>query len=104
MAATTPGAAQPRYSTRIAFDQRIPMRDGVTLSADIYYPAEASGADAGAEAGIRWPAILTRTPYMKASEGMLAQARWFAERGYVFVAMDVRGRGDSDGVFAPYFN
>jgi len=35
---------------------------------------------------------------------MLESARYFAERGYVFVAMDVRGRGDSDGEFTPYVN
>ncbi len=31
-------------------------------------------------------------------------ANYFAERGYVFVAMDVRGRGDSEGAFVPYIN
>ncbi|HXX77946.1 MAG TPA: CocE/NonD family hydrolase, partial [Ktedonobacteraceae bacterium] len=35
---------------------------------------------------------------------MLVSAKYFAERGYVFVAMDVRGRGDSDGTFVPYLN
>jgi uncharacterized protein len=106
MAATTPDAAasQPRYHARIAFDQRIPMRDGVTLSADIYMPAETPDATTDIGAGARWPAILTRTPYMNASASMLTQGRWFAERGYVFVAMDVRGRGDSDGEFSPYFS
>ncbi len=105
MAATTlntPTPSEPRYQTRIAFDHRIPMRDGVTLSADIYFP-DPRGSMATEEQPRRWPAILSRTPYMKASEGLLNQGRWFAERGYVFVAMDVRGRGDSDGVFNPYF-
>jgi putative CocE/NonD family hydrolase len=32
------------------------------------------------------------------------RAAYFASRGYVFVAMDVRGRGDSDGHFVPYRN
>jgi len=41
---------------------------------------------------------------MKLNERMLVSAKYFAERGYVFVAMDVRGRGDSDGAFVPYFN
>ena len=83
---------------RIEFDRRVPMRDGVTLSADLYKPLSRSG-----ESG-RFPVILTRTPYLKLSEGMLLVANYFAERGYVFVAMDVRGRGDSGGVFIPYFN
>ncbi|HEV2581037.1 MAG TPA: CocE/NonD family hydrolase [Ktedonobacteraceae bacterium] len=83
---------------RIRFDVRVPMRDGLTLSADIYFPpgkADEPGS---------YPVILTRTPYQKLSEGMLGVARYFAERGYVFVAMDVRGRGDSDGVFQPLFH
>src|SRR5512146_301026 len=90
---------KPLYPTRIMFDQRVEMRDGETLSADVYLPDPVSG-----ESGRRWPAILTRTPYQKANLNLLSQARWFAERGYVFVAMDVRGRGDSDGVFGPYMN
>src|SRR5579862_2085558 len=82
---------------RIIFDQRIPMRDGITLSADVYFPAEAQ-----ADAPTRWPTILTRTPYLKANVDLLQQAQAFAERGFVFVAVDVRGRGDSDGAFTPY--
>jgi len=83
---------------RIEFDQRVPMRDGITLSADIYRPIDSSDETKP------YPAILTRTPYMKLSERMLVPAKYFAEHGYVFVAMDVRGRGDSDGEFIPYFN
>src|SRR5579859_4214736 len=90
---------QPLYPTRILFDQRAEMRDGVALSADVYLPDPASSGNMR-----RWPAILTRTPYQKANANMLSQGRWFAERGYAFVAMDVRGRGDSDGVFIPYMN
>jgi len=86
---------------RIEFDQRVPMRDGVTLSADVYKPLSRSGESG--ESG-RFPVILTRTPYLKLSEGMLLVANYFAERGYVFVAMDVRGRGDSEGVFIPHFS
>ncbi len=82
----------------IEFDQRVPMRDGITLSADIYRPMDSSPISR------KYPVILTRTPYMKLSERMLVPAKYFAERGYVFVAMDVRGRGDSDGTFVPYFN
>lgn len=68
---------------RIEFDQRVPMRDGITLSADIYRPIDASSASR------KYPVILTRTPYMRLSERMLVPAKYFAERGYVFVAMDV---------------
>ncbi len=41
---------------------------------------------------------------MKANPRILAEAHAFVERGYIYVAMDVRGRGDSDGAFVPYFN
>ncbi len=76
---------------RIEFGQRLPMRDGVMLSADIYRPIDLSNTSR------KYPVILTRTPYIKLSERMLVPAKYFAERGYIFVAMDVRGRGDSDG-------
>jgi putative CocE/NonD family hydrolase len=91
----------PNHSNRevhIEFDQRVPMRDGITLSADIYRPLDPS------DTAKKYPVILTRTPYMKLSERMLIPAKYFAERGYVFVAMDVRGRGDSDGIFIPHGN
>jgi putative CocE/NonD family hydrolase len=72
---------------------RIRMRDGVTLSADIYRPATTD----------RVPIVLARTPYTKGREATAAhipypeQGRWWANRGYAFVIQDVRGRGDSDG-------
>lgn len=82
----------------IRFDVRVPMRDGITLSADIYQPFSKAGEQE------TLPVILTRTPYLRLSEGILSVARYFAERGYIFVAMDVRGRGDSEGVFRPLFH
>jgi putative CocE/NonD family hydrolase len=83
---------------RIAFGIRVPMRDGVTLAADVYLPPLAAGeAD-------RWPIILTRTPYLKSNEAFLETARYYTGQGYALVAMDVRGRGDSDGIFVPYVN
>ena len=77
---------------KIYFGQKIRMRDGVELSADVYRP-DTDG---------RFPCILNRTPYLKNSAGSLKFGRYFAEHGYVFVAVDVRGRGDSPGNFVPY--
>ena len=77
---------------KIDFDQRIPKRDGVELSADVYRP-DATG---------KFACILNRTPYLKSSEGALTFGRFFAQHGYAFVAVDVRGRGDSPGTFVPY--
>jgi putative CocE/NonD family hydrolase len=88
-APTTPAAD----SVAIRFDVRIPMRDGVTLSADIYSPPTPG----------RYPVVLMRTPYNKTGAAVLKEARAFAQRGYVYVAADVRGRGDSEGEWRPYF-
>ncbi|HKW20312.1 MAG TPA: CocE/NonD family hydrolase, partial [Ktedonobacterales bacterium] len=81
---------------RIAFGIRVPMRDGVTLAADVYLPPLATGESD------RWPIILNRTPYLKSNEAFLDNARYYTGQGYALVAMDVRGRGDSDGIFVPY--
>ena len=87
-----PASAQAAAEVKIEFDRRVPMRDRTELSADIYRPA-APG---------RFPVILARTPYTKTSASTLKFARYFVAHGYVFVAMDVRGRGDSGGTFVPY--
>jgi putative CocE/NonD family hydrolase len=94
--AVTLATKPAEYEVKIDFDGRVRVRDGVELSADIYRPS----ADG------QFPVILTRTPYSKGTErgNRLAAGRYFASHGYVYVAMDVRGRGDSDGVFVPYRN
>lgn len=97
MASTNSESNQFSSAIHIDFDQRIPMRDGITLSADVIRPQ-------ATRQGGRFPCILVRTPYVKASAARYEIGRWFAERGYVVVNQDVRGRGDSDGVFDPYFN
>jgi len=78
------------------------MRDGVQLSVDLFLPAGSSG-DA------TWPAILQRTPYDNARPlypgfHWVEIARHFTDRGYAFVSQDVRGRGDSDGVWHPFMS
>jgi uncharacterized protein len=88
--------ARTAYSVKIEFNQRVAMRDGVELSVDIYRP----------DVPDKFPVVLTRTPYNKSTErgNHLGLGRYFASHGYVYVAMDVRGRGDSDGTFVPYRN
>ncbi len=66
------------------------MRDGTNLALDIYVPKTAE----------KLPAVLMITPYGRTSSG--PKARWFAQRGYVFVAADARGRFDSDGIWDPF--
>lgn len=77
-----------------AWNVRVPMRDAVELSADVWRPADAEPR----------PALLARTPYNKTGARSRDAARWWARNGYPFVYVDVRGRGDSDGEFTPYRN
>ena len=86
--------AHPR-ELQIQFDQRVLMRDDITLSADIYLPLGSLTT--------KRPVVLERTPYMKARINF-ERAKYFVRHGYVFVVMDVRGCGDSDGEFIPYFH
>jgi putative CocE/NonD family hydrolase len=94
--AQTSTVSAPTSKVRIDFNQRVKMRDGVELDADVYRP-DSEG---------KFPVIISRTPYNKSTDrgNALEMGRYFAARGYVYVAQDVRGRGDSDGVFMPYRN
>ncbi len=71
----------------------IPMRDGVQLATDLYFPAQNGQRLEG-----RFPAILERTPYNK-SNAVNPWASYYAARGYVAIAQDTRGRYASAGVW-----
>lgn len=79
----------------IEWDARVPMRDGVELSADIYLPPDFTLKK-------QYPALLMRTPYLKSTLRHVEVAKYFAYHDYIFVFQDVRGRGDSDGDFHPF--
>ncbi|MGO9780977.1 MAG: CocE/NonD family hydrolase [Streptosporangiaceae bacterium] len=83
--------AEPEIIRR--FNVRVPLRDGSTLSADLARPATGPA-----------PAVVSRTPYGRSGDVQSARMAVFARAGYAFVNVDVRGRGDSDGVFDPYRN
>jgi putative CocE/NonD family hydrolase len=70
----------------------VTMRDGIHLATDIYLPAPP-----GSVAPL--PALLLRTPYDRTSRERMAEAEWFAGRGYAVVVQDCRGRFASEGVF-----
>jgi hypothetical protein len=74
-----------------------PMRDGVRLATDVYRPARGGVAVEG-----RFPVVLIRTPYNK--QGSRGVGAWFAQRGYVLVAQDCRGRFASEGDFYAFVN
>jgi putative CocE/NonD family hydrolase len=69
---------------------KIPMRDGIQLNATVYKPKGAGPL----------PVILTLTPYI--ADTYHDDALYFAQNGYVFVMVDVRGRGNSQGIFTPF--
>ena len=75
-------------------NKKIRMRDGVELSSDIYMP----------DTEPPYPVLLVRTPYDSRSETRINYAKYYVEKGYCVITQDVRGRGDSDGIFVPYVN
>lgn len=69
---------------------RIPLRDGVKLSATLYRPQGQKGP---------LPCVFALTPYI--AQRMHERGMYLAGRGYVYLAVDVRGRGNSEGEFTP---
>lgn len=81
-------ATQPdSMGMRVQWGVKIPMRDGVRLSATLYLPAQ----------GVAAPTIFTMTPYVAQVSHEVGV--YFAAHGYPFLTVDVRGRGNSEGVF-----
>jgi uncharacterized protein len=72
------------------WNERIPLRDGVRLSATVYTPR---GQKAPA------PCLFTLTPYI--AQNYHDRGIYFAAHGYPFLTVDVRGRGNSDGQYDP---
>ena len=70
-------------------DVKVPMRDGINLSADIYLP-RARG---------KFPTVLMRTPYDNNADNMVEKARRLANNGYACIIQDCRGRWDSEGEY-----
>jgi predicted acyl esterase len=70
---------------------KIPMRDGVRLNATVYRPHGQKEA---------LPIIFELAPYI--SDSYHSRAYYFAQHGYVFAIVDVRGRGNSEGEFEPF--
>jgi uncharacterized protein len=77
----------------VTWGVKVPMRDGVALNGTLYRPAGKSE---------KLPVVVTITPYI--SDTYHARGMYFARHGYVFAAVDVRGRGNSEGNFEPLVN
>jgi len=87
--APAPAAAIPEMRWAV----KIPMRDGVSLNATIFLPRTQKDPV---------PVIFTLTPYI--GDSYTDRAMYFAQHGYVYALVDVRGRGNSGGVFEPFAN
>jgi uncharacterized protein len=70
---------------------KIPMHDGIQLTANIWRP-KAEG---------RYPVILMRSPYGKFDEKW-GDGKRYTAAGYVVVEEDCRGRGKSEGPWDPF--
>lgn len=90
-------AASPAvYAVAEQHNLMIPTRDRLHLAADVYFPA----LDTGQRRPEPAPVILLRTPYNKAASA--EHGRFFAARGFIYVAQDVRGCWESEGAFFPF--
>ncbi len=85
-----PLLSKPGYEVRKE-TAMIPMRDGVRLATDLYFPV--------AE-GLKFPVILIRTPYKKDMDEI--NGKYYARRGYVAAIQDCRGRFASEGRWEPF--
>ncbi|RLA02700.1 MAG: acylase [Gammaproteobacteria bacterium] len=88
-----PGAPDPKYKVTIEKSVMVSMRDGKSLSTDIYFPEGYKG---------KLPTIMIRTPYGKTeSDLMTSVAEMFASQGYAVAFQDKRGRFESEGDYIP---
>jgi predicted acyl esterase len=63
----------------------VAMRDGVQLATDLYLPPLRQA-----------PSVVIRTPYGRATQKIVNVCSTFAGRGYIAIAQDCRGTGDSE--------
>ena len=82
---------EAKYPVRVDSSVTVPMRDGVKLSTDLYFPVGV---------GDRLAVVLIRTPYNKnAYRRDNSIAYWWAGQGYAVATQDTRGRFESEGEF-----
>jgi putative CocE/NonD family hydrolase len=89
-------ASQPRHDVEVRLDVRVPMSDGLELSANLWLPLPRPEAP-----DERFPAILEVIPYRKDDwhrPGDESRGRWLAARGFALCRLDVRGTGSSPGI------
>ena len=90
--------SEPRFGIARLDNQRVPMRDGADLMADVHRP-DVDG---------RYPALIAASPYPRQMQDLGAPAGFieagatdfWVPRGYVHVIANIRGTGGSGGTFA----
>ncbi len=80
----------PEFDFRVEKSVTIPMRDGIGLSTDLYFPLNGEA---------KRPLVLLRTPYNKNAAGFVAAAEFFAGQGFAVAVQDFRGKFESAGVY-----
>ncbi|MFJ3923389.1 CocE/NonD family hydrolase [Streptomyces sp. NPDC090022] len=80
----------------VEHDLKIPVRDGVLLTADLYRPDTSAPV----------PVLIRRTPYGKSGNpgGASVDGLRMVRAGYALLVQDVRGRFGSGGAFDPYWH
>jgi uncharacterized protein len=89
--------SQPTHAMAHDDDVEVPMRDGVTLLADVHRPAEKG----------RYPVLVAASPYPRQIQNLGAPAGFieagasdfFVPRGYVHLIANCRGTSGSGGTF-----
>lgn len=82
-----------KTAVQMRWGVKIPLRDGVQLNATLYLPEGQTN---------RRPVIFTLTPYV--GQTFHDRGIYFAQHGYPFLTVDVRGRGNSEGIFKANIN
>ena len=88
-------SSEPTHEVQLKKSVTVPMRDGVRLSTDLYFP---KGKDKNL------PVILIRTPYNKNTfrdRNQQPQAYKFASHGFIVAIQDSRGKFESEGIYSP---
>ena len=111
LGATSASTWKPRpatYADVTDSNVTVPMDDGVNLVGDVVYPADKR---TGNRAVGRFPVLLTQNPYLCStpngnvgqeaalSAGAIGGSSYYADRGYIFASVCVRGAGRSGGSF-----
>jgi uncharacterized protein len=86
--------SKPEHDMIFEFDVKVPLRDGVELSANIWRPKAAG----------KYPVVLMYTPYDSTSHWVMGEAQYYAARGYAFAGIDIRGRYGSGGASYLYWS